>query len=127
MRCIFINGCAEPRAVLLGQKNGSRPSRFKKNSYQAKFDGSIGVSGSSALEADTGGLWLAWFCLALRNYQHLVKGRITPSTRQAEKKRRAPLYFTGAPGVVWNPPNSLRPSGIVTVRALATLLPFFAR
>jgi len=36
-------------------------------------------------------------------------------------------YLTGAPGVVWKPPNSFRPSGMVTVRALATLLPSLAR
>ena len=36
-------------------------------------------------------------------------------------------YFTGAPGVDWKPPNSFRPSGMVTVLALAMLLPSFAR
>jgi hypothetical protein len=35
-------------------------------------------------------------------------------------------YLGGAPGVDWNPPNNFRPSGNVTVRALATLLPSFA-
>ena len=36
-------------------------------------------------------------------------------------------YLAGAPGVDWNPPNSFRPSAMVTVRALATLLPSLAR
>ena len=35
-------------------------------------------------------------------------------------------YLAGAPGVDWKPPNSLRPSGKVTVRAFATLPPSFA-
>ena len=35
-------------------------------------------------------------------------------------------YLTGAPGVDWKPPNSFRPSGSVTVRALAMLLLSFA-
>ena len=36
-------------------------------------------------------------------------------------------YLAGAPGVLWKPPNSFRPSGIVTVPALATLRPSFAQ
>jgi hypothetical protein len=36
-------------------------------------------------------------------------------------------YLTGAPGVVWKPPNSFRPSDMVTTPALATLLPSFER
>jgi hypothetical protein len=36
-------------------------------------------------------------------------------------------YLPGAPGVDWKPPNSFRPSDMVTVRALATVPPFFAR
>ena len=35
-------------------------------------------------------------------------------------------YLTGAPGVLWKPPNSFPPSGKVTVRAFALLLPSFA-
>ena len=44
---------------------------------------------------------------------------------ESTKLRRG--YLTGAPGVVWKPPNSFRPSRMVTVRALATLLPSLAR
>ena len=36
-------------------------------------------------------------------------------------------YLTGAPGVDWKPPNNFRPSGMVTVPALATLRPSFAQ
>jgi hypothetical protein len=35
-------------------------------------------------------------------------------------------YLRGAPGVLMKPPNSFRPSGMVTVRALAMLLRSFA-
>jgi hypothetical protein len=51
-------------------------------------------------------------------------GQQSVCPRTTEPLKRG--YLTGAPGVVWKPPNSFRPSGMVTVRALATSLPSFA-
>jgi hypothetical protein len=74
---------------------------------------------------------------ASRNYLHqagcravflkgflFTRSKVNPGARGGVTVKRG--YLWGAPGVLMKPPNSFRPSGMVTVRALAVLLPSFA-
>ena len=66
----------------------------------------------------------------LEGRPHRSSTRELAQTAFEERSDRNDLkrgYLTGAPGVDWKPPNNFRPSGMVTVPALATLRPSFAQ